>query len=156
MSAYAPILLAEDDPDDVFFMRRAFAEVRLTNPLLTVRNGQEAIEYLTGTGEYADRRKYPWPCLLLLDLRLPLMDGFEVLAWLQKRRRPKDLMVAILSSSKLEADVLQAMKLGADAYWVKPQAFTDLLGIVMELRDRIKNRPEIPAWITPNQPEARL
>jgi CheY-like chemotaxis protein len=153
---YSPILLAEDEEDDIFIMRRALRKAGITNPLQIVRNGQEAIWYLKGEGQFADRKAHPWPCLLLLDLRMPLMDGFDVLAWLQRRRRPKDLLVAILSSSKHEADVLRASELGADAFWAKPQAFEELVEIVRQFHERLDQLPEIPPWLVTHRPEARL
>jgi CheY-like chemotaxis protein len=159
MNRDTPILLAEDDQTDIFLMRRAFREAGLLNPLVVVPNGQEAIAYLNGQGVYADRGKHPPPCVLLLDLRMPLMDGFDVLAWLQKRRRgAKDLQVVILSSSKSETDVLRAFQLGADAFWVKPNDFDELVSIVRQLHERISSLPEVPPWIAPPNPsqEARL
>ncbi len=156
MNNFAPILLAEDDEDDIFIMRRALRGAGITNPLQIVRNGREAIQYLTGEGIYADRKQYPWPCLLMLDLRMPLMDGFEVLAWLQRRRRPKDLLAVILSSSKDEADMLRASQLGADAYCIKPDAYDDLVSIVRQLHARLSEAPEVPAWLAPPGDEARL
>jgi CheY-like chemotaxis protein len=156
MNQFAPILLAEDDEDDVFIMRRALRGAGISNPLQIVRNGQEAIQYLTGEGPYADRKHHPWPCMLLLDLRMPLMDGFDVLAWLQRRRRPKDLLAVILSGSKDEADMLRASELGADAYCVKPDAYEDLVGIVRQLHARLTDLPELPPWLAPRSAEARL
>lgn len=156
MNRNAPILLAEDDEADVLLMRRALREAGVTNPLVVVSNGQEAIAYLNGEGPYAQRGKYPSPCVLVLDLRMPLMDGFEVLTWLQKRRRPKDLQVIILSSSELETDVLQAFELGADAFWVKPQAFHELIEIVRQLHARISQLPEVTPWLSLPDREARL
>jgi CheY-like chemotaxis protein len=156
MNSFAPILLAEDDEDDIFLVRRALRSAGLSNPLQIVRNGHEAIQYLTSEGPYADRQHYPWPCLLLLDLRMPLMDGFDVLAWLQRRHRPKDLLAVILSSSKDEADMLRASELGADAYCIKPDAYDDLVTIVRQLHQRLDQAPETPAWLAPPGDEARL
>jgi CheY-like chemotaxis protein len=156
MNNFAPILLAEDDEDDIFIMRRALRSAGMANPLQIVRNGHEAIQYLNGEGPYADRKQYPWPCLLLLDLRMPLMDGFDVLTWLQRRHRPKDLLAVILSSSNDEADMLRASELGADAYCIKPDAYDDLVTIVRELHQRLDQVPEVPAWLGPPSDEARL
>ena len=156
MNTYAPILLAEDDEGDIFLIRRALRSAGLANPLQIVRNGREAIQYLDGQGVYADRTRYPWPSLLLLDLRMPLADGFEVLAWLQRRRRPKDLEVAILSASPDEADALRATELGADAFYVKPRAYKDLVEVVRGLHQRLSALPEIAPWLAPARGEARL
>ena len=81
----ATILLAEDDQNDVFFMQRAFSQARLLNPLKVVRDGEETIQYLQGEGVYADRVQYPFPVLLLLDLRMPRRNGFDVLEWLRQQ-----------------------------------------------------------------------
>jgi CheY-like chemotaxis protein len=148
MSEHLPILLAEDNEDDVFLMRRAFAQSGLPNPVQVVRNGQEAIGYLNGQDPYADRRKHPWPCLLLLDLKMPVVDGFEVLAWLQKRRRPKNLLVVILTSSSLSADVLRGLELGADAYLTKPREFETLVGMIRDLGVRIREFMDKPSGLT--------
>ena len=156
MTDFAPVLLAEDDENDLILIRRAFRTVGLPNPLLVVRDGQEAIWYLNGEGIYADRRKYPWPCLVLLDLKMPLADGFDVLAWLQKRRRHKDLRVVIFTSSNQDADQLRAFGLGADGYWVKPPYFDELLAIARHVQQQIQQIPTLPAWLAPRTGEARL
>jgi CheY-like chemotaxis protein len=142
-----PILLADDDENDIFLMRRAFGDAGLANPLRIARNGQEAIGYLNAEGAYADREKHPWPCLLLLDLKMPLVDGFEVLAWLQRRRRPKSLRVVIVTSSKHDTDLLRAFELGADSYWVKSPNYHELVEFVRELHKQINDTPSIPEWL---------
>jgi CheY-like chemotaxis protein len=156
MEHEAPILLAEDDESDIFLMRRAFRKAGLTHPLMVVRNGQEAIWYLNGQGVYADRKQYPWPGLFLLDLKMPVVSGFEVLTWLQKRRRPKALMVVIVSSSKLDEDVLRALELGADSYLTKPQDFDQLVEMICELGSRLRGMAEAPPWVTGPRREYRL
>src|SRR5258708_37240109 len=83
MLDHVPILLAEDDKNDVFLMKRAFDKAAIGNPLFMVSDGQEVVDYLEGTGKFSDRGKHPLPGLLLLDLKMPLMDGFCVLAWLR-------------------------------------------------------------------------
>jgi CheY-like chemotaxis protein len=99
------VLYVEDDESDVFMMRRmrrAWQKTGFPNPLLVVRDGQEAAEYLVGNGEFADRAEYPLPTLMLLDLRLPRMSGFELLAWLRGQEDGiRALPVVILSSSAL-------------------------------------------------------
>jgi len=81
----ATILLVEDDSNDVFLMERAFNKARLANPLKVVRDGEEAISYLLGEGIYADRAEYPMPFMILLDLKMPRLSGFEVLEWLESQ-----------------------------------------------------------------------
>jgi|SRR5215470_4293662 len=114
------VLYVEDDESDVFLMRRVWQKVGIPNPLLVVRDGQEATEYLLGVGEFADRAEYPLPTLMLLDLSLPRMSGFEVLAWLRCQEDGiRALPVVILSSSALFADIAAAKALGISDYWVK-------------------------------------
>jgi len=131
-----PILLAEDDVDDIFLMRRALKKAAVTNPVFVARDGQEAIDYLEGEGPYADRKTYPLPGLLLMDLKMPRVDGFHVLAWLQSHAAFDTLPTVVLSGSGLEEDVLKAKELGADDYQVKPAAPDELISIVHELHSR--------------------
>src|SRR3974377_337714 len=93
-----PILLAEDDKNDAFLMQRAFDDAGFRNPLFLVQNGQEVVDYLDGAGRFSARTQYPIPGLLLLDLKMPLMDGFDVLAWLRERPEFESLPVVVLTS----------------------------------------------------------
>jgi len=114
------VLYVEDDDGDVLMMRRAWQKVGFQNPLLVVRDGHEATEYLLGVGEFADRGRYPFPTLILLDLKLPRISGFELLAWLRGQEDGiRALPVVILSSSALFADNAAAKALGISGYWVK-------------------------------------
>ena len=141
MAKVMPVLLAEDEEDDVFLMKRAFSVVELSNPLVTVPDGQEAIWYLAGEGNYADRSRHPEPCLLLLDLKMPKVNGFEVLEWLQGQPQLRDnLPVIVLSSSDQEVDVRRAFELGAHDYYVKAASFERL----RELVEKIKR-----SWLEP-------
>ena len=114
------ILLVEDTADDVFFLRRALKKAQINNPLQVAVHGQEAIDYLAGNGNYGDRTKFPLPALVLLDLKLPFVDGFEVLAWLRTQPCLVTLPVVILTSSSEERDRRRAAELGANGYLVKP------------------------------------
>src|SRR3974390_96157 len=129
-----PILLAEDDENDIFLMGRAFDRAGIPNPLFVVRNGQEAIDYLAGTGDYAKREKYPRPGLILLDLKMPWMDGFDVLKWLRGQPQFDALPVVVLTSSKLQADVDQSRQYGVYDYRVKPHGFHDLVRLLDDVR----------------------
>ncbi len=145
-----PILLAEDDENDVFLMRRAFERAGIPNPVFVVRNGQEAIDYLAGTGQYAERKKFPFPGLMLLDLKMPWMDGFDVLKWLRRQPGVEQFPVVVLTSSKLQADVDQSRELGVYDYRVKPQAFEDLVRLLDDVRkcwldERYQRPPGKPA-----------
>ncbi len=129
-----PILLAEDDENDVFLMGRAFDRAGIPNPLIVVHNGQEAIDYLGGKGKFADRAKHPMPGLLLLDLKMPWMDGFDVLAWLRGQPQFNTLPVVVLTSSKLQADIDKSRDLGVYDYRVKPHTFDDLVRLLDDVR----------------------
>ncbi len=124
------ILLVEDDPNDVILIRRAFDKARIANPIQLVRDGEEAIAYLAGTPPYDDRRRYPLPMLLLLDLKMPRKSGFEVLAWLRQQPHLRRLPVVVLTSSKDTPDIDRAYDLGANSYLVKPVAFEALIDMV--------------------------
>jgi CheY-like chemotaxis protein len=129
-----PILLAEDDENDVFLMRRAFDRAGIPNPLFVVHNGQEALDYLAGKGEYAEREKHPLPGLLLLDLKMPWMDGFDMLTWLRAHSEFDTLPVVVLTSSKLQSDIDRSRQLGVYDYRVKPQTFEDLVRLLDDVR----------------------
>ena len=155
------ILLAEDTLLDVFFLRRALMKAALANPIVVVRDGQEAIDYLQGRGTYADRKTYPLPSLLLLDLEMPRVDGFGVLAWLQNQTAFRRLPKVVLSGSIREENALKARELGADEYRVKPTAPDELIKIVHELHARWLAPVPAPAFQTPSaqaghRPESHL
>src|SRR5687768_16993926 len=105
MSTPATILLAEDNENDALLMRHAFKKAGISNPLVRVRDGEEAIDYLAGHGVYADRRAYPFPALLLLDLKMPRRDGFEVLEWIKADPSLRRLPVTVLTSSDQQLDI---------------------------------------------------
>lgn len=137
MSNFVPVLLAEDDEHDVFFMRRAFQKAEVPNPLMAVPNGGEVISYLEGQNHYRDRRQYPFPGLLLLDLKMPLVDGFEVLHWVHQQPSLRDRFgIVVLSSSDQESDRQRAFELGADEYLVKPSGFNALVELIIDLNRR--------------------
>lgn len=116
------ILFAEDDENDVFFMQRAFTEAGLPHTLHVVADGQEAIDYLSGAEKYADRKEYPLPSLLILDLKMPRRTGMEVLEWIRSRPELRMLPVLILSSSAHRHDVERGYALGANAFVAKPSS----------------------------------
>lgn len=128
------ILLADDDPNDVFLMQRAFKRAGYRNPLQVVPNGEEAVHYLSGDGIFRDRSFFPLPALVLLDLKMPRKSGLEVLSWI--RSQPSGIRrvpVIVLTSSKQPVDVNQAYQLGANSYLVKPVTFERLLELVRGL-----------------------
>lgn len=129
-----PLLLIEDDENDVFFMQRAMKDSGLTNPLHVVTDGQEAIDYLSGAGSFADRQQHPLPSLIFLDLKLPRRGGFDVLTWLREREPFASLVVLVLTTSAEERDLLRAYRLGANAYLVKPPTPVQLTRLLDSVR----------------------
>jgi CheY-like chemotaxis protein len=121
------ILLAEDREDDIYLIRRSFAAAGAFYPLQVVRDGEEALAYLKGIGRYSNRDEFPLPDLLLLDLRMPRMDGFDVLKWLRQEPGLSSLRVIVLTSSQDLRDVNLAYKLGANSFMVKPMDFEDVV-----------------------------
>jgi CheY-like chemotaxis protein len=113
-------LVAEDDENDVFFLQRAFQQAKIENPLLVVRDGQEAIDYLAGAGKFSDRNLFPLPQLFILDLKMPRKTGLDVLGWLREQPELKCLPVLVLSSSAQRTDIEKAYELGANGFVVKP------------------------------------
>ena len=113
------ILQVEDDPNDIFLLQHAMRRVGMTNPIQVAHDGREAIDYLQGAGKFADREKFPFPCLVLLDLKLPYVMGLDVLRWIRKQPWPA-LPVAMLTASAEDADIATAYSLGVNAFLTKP------------------------------------
>jgi len=131
----AVILLAEDREDDILLVERAFAKGEVTNPLFVVRDGDEAISYLSGIGKYGNRAEYPLPDLLLLDLKMPRVDGFEVLRWVRQQPGFSSLRVVVLTASDQIRDVNTAYRLGANSFMVKPTDFENVVEMAKTLRN---------------------
>ncbi len=129
MSDERPILLVEDDQNDVFFLKYAFQAAAITNPLCVVQDGQAAMDYLAGAREFADRTRHPLPFLLLLDLKLPVRPGLDVLRWLRQQSRLQTLLIIILTSSANAQDVNECYRLGAHSFLVKPLTLEDRIGM---------------------------
>lgn len=127
------VLYAEDDENDVFFMRRAFGKLRTPRPLHVVRDGQEAIDYLVGRGAFADRAAHPLPGLLILDIKMPHLSGREVLEWVRQRGQFSKMRVVMLTSSMHDEDVRFCAKAGADAYLIKPSQAEKLIELLASL-----------------------
>ena len=136
MSKRPLILLCEDSREDAFLLRRAFAKADLACGIFDVRNGQQALHYLSKTGLYTNREEHPLPDLVVLDLKMPLMDGFEVLAWMQAKPELKGIPAIILSGSAESTDVEAAQKLGAQEYLVKPKDWDELINFARKLHER--------------------
>src|SRR5437879_3563230 len=135
------ILLAEDNNDDVLSVRRALAQFRLINPVYVVSDGAEAIAYLKGEGRFANRSQYPLPELLILDLNMPLMDGFQVLRWVRQHHCLNALRVIVLTASRNTRELNLAYELGANAFLVKPVKADTFLNTIMVMNGY---------WLWPN------
>lgn len=129
----APILLVEDEPNDVALIQRAFRKARLVNPVHVTRTADEAETYLRGNGDYGEVDEYRDPALILLDLKLPGRSGHEVLRWIRSRPELTQVPVVILTASREGADIERAYALGANSYLQKPASFERLMDMVETL-----------------------
>ncbi len=124
-----PILLVDDNPDDLELMQLAFRRAQVRNPVHMVQDGESAIDYLRGAGEYADRERHPLPYLVLLDVKLPGKNGIEVLQWI-RANLDHNVVVVMLSSSAQPRDVTLAAKSHCNSYLVKPDSLHELVKMV--------------------------
>jgi CheY-like chemotaxis protein len=131
----AVILVAEDEENDVILIKRAFRQAQFEAQLQVVQTGEEAIAYLRGDPPYEDRDKAPIPSLILLDLKMPRKNGFEVLAWVRQNPEYNNLPIVVLTSSQESADINRAYALGANSYLVKPASFSSLVDMINRLRE---------------------
>jgi CheY-like chemotaxis protein len=129
MAKNDPILIAEDDNNDFLLIQRAFEKAQIKQPVRFVKDGAEAIAYLKGEGEFSDRKQNPLPAVLLLDLKMPRMDGFEVLNWLRSQPGLKTLPVIVLTTSQDMKDLNKAYQLGANSFLVKPLDFEHFVNL---------------------------
>lgn len=146
MTAIHTILLVEDDPNEIYLTQRAFQKANINVSLQIIDDGDSAIAYLSGAGEYADRQRFPIPKLILLDLKLPCRSGHEILAWLRQHPYLNLLPVVIFTSSREPADVNLAYELGANSYLVKPNGLKALKRVVETLS---------LYWLVDNEPPVR-
>jgi CheY-like chemotaxis protein len=142
MTNLPPILLVEDNDDDVFFMKRALQAAQINNAIHVAQDGEEAIEYLSGTGKYQDRGQFPLPALVLLDLKMPRRGGLEVLQWIREQPALRTLVVVILTTSRENTDIERAYLLGANSFLLKPSNTK----ILSEMMTAVKLY-----WLTHNQ-----
>jgi CheY-like chemotaxis protein len=138
----ATILLVEDEPSDVFLMKRALKGAQILNPLQVACDGQQAIDYLSGAGKFSDRTQFPLPSIVFLDLKLPYKSGFDVLGWIRGQSNLEQTLVMVLTSSSEERDIAQCYKLGARTFLVKPPTPAMLLELMVSLKD---------FWVTHNE-----
>src|ERR1044071_8624173 len=130
------VLVADDDRNDFLLVQLAFQKAGLSVTLTQVLDGQQAVDYLTASRQFKERAGKPVPDLLLLDLKMPLMDGFDVLTFLKKHPSLHSLPVVVLSASQIEDDIARALKLGASDFLTKPADFGDLVNMVRALFER--------------------
>ncbi len=128
-----PILLAEDNPNDLLFIKRAIDRGGLPFILHHVVNGEEAVGYLQGEGQYEDRERYPLPSLVISNVKMPRMNGLQLLQWIRQQSAWKDLLVVVLSGSGDPGEVGQFERLGVNSYFVKPVDLDDLVTTLQEV-----------------------
>lgn len=133
MSDRAVFLLVEDNESDVILIQRAFVTAKILNPLFIVNSAEDAMAYLAGAGRYNNRDEFPLPGLILLDLKLPGLDGFDFLRWLRQQPGIHSLRVVVLSSSDHVRDIDQAYKVGANSFLVKPVDFERFVEVSLAL-----------------------
>jgi CheY-like chemotaxis protein len=140
----APILMAEDDEDDRLMAEKAFSENRIANPLVTVSNGVELLDYLHQKGKFSDSSKSIKPCFVLLDLNMPKMDGREALKIIKGDEELMRIPVVIITTSKAEEDILISYNVGANSYITKPITFEGLVKVIKTLKDYWLEIVELP------------
>ncbi len=127
------ILLVEDNPNDVELTKRALTKNKVLNKVIVAEDGVEALDYLFGTGSYEGKEPNPLPTIVLLDLKLPRVDGLEVLKAIRENKRTKHLPVVILTSSKEDHDLLESYDLGCNSYIRKPVDFVQFSEAIQHL-----------------------
>jgi CheY-like chemotaxis protein len=140
------ILLVDDDSNDRWLLRRAFERAGVLNPIREIWTGAEAIAYLAGEGEFADRNKHPFPAILLLDLNMPGASGFDVLKWIRDKMPRQGLLIVVLSHLDEIRAINRAYSLGANSFLTKPGDEQQLEGLIKSFRDYwlVRNTPPGP------------
>jgi CheY-like chemotaxis protein len=140
-----PILLVEDSEDNVFLVRHAMHKAGLTARLEVATCGEQAIEYLRGTNGFSNWHQFPLPSIVLLDLKMPGMNGFDVLKWIRQQPGLKALRVAMLTSSDMPSEIKMAHDLGANIFLTKPVQLERLVQIMKTLNDHWLQQAQSPA-----------
>jgi CheY-like chemotaxis protein len=146
MQRNLPVLIAEDNEDDAFLLRRALRTTGVEGPVQIVTDGEQVISYLRGEGSFADRQQFPFPGVLFLDIKMPRLGGFGVLEWVHKHPECHVIPTMMFSSSAHPDDVKRAYQSGANAYLVKPATITDLEAVLKKVWDfwLVCARPPLP------------
>jgi CheY-like chemotaxis protein len=139
------VLYVEDNADDFLLFKLASRKCGTPFSLQHAADGEQAVAYLSGGEDYADREEHPFPDLVLLDLKMPRLDGFEVLQWIRTNPVTKTLPVVVLAGSSFRADVRRALELGANSYAVKPARFEELQVLIDQIADVWLARENVPA-----------
>lgn len=129
------VLIADDDTQDTMLVRMAAQRVSLCLRFASVANGEEAIDYLMGRSRYADRQAHPFPSMMLLDLKMPRLSGFDVLDYVRRQPRLRQLPIVIFSSSDHPGDIQRAYEAGANSYLCKPHSNNDLSALLKALEE---------------------
>ena len=138
------VLLAEDNDDELMLFKRAYNRAKINNPLQIVSTGEQVIAYLKGKGEFSDRKKYPLPVLLLLDLKLPGKDGFQVLRWVREQPAIKRLRVIVLTNSNELRAVTTAYELGANSFITKSPNANEFIEQLKDVKNYWLNASRAP------------
>jgi CheY-like chemotaxis protein len=149
------ILLVEDEESDRLFLKLAFEEIGLGQCLCFVTDGQQALDYLSGKGDFEDRDRYPLPYLVLLDINLPHLTGLQVLKWMRDREKFRSIIVIPLTSSNHPADQDAARRFGANDYLVKPVGLAGWRGIARRVKDLWLPQIETSCASNPGKPMDR-
>ena len=137
-------LYAEDNPCDAELMQRTFFKAGMDNDLQIVRDGAEAIDYLSGTGKYSDREKYPIPLMLLTDLKMPIKSGFQLIHWVRDHPEFTRMPVVVLTVSRHDPDIQRAYRLGANSFLIKPPTVAKLNALMNNLNSYWLHLHEMP------------
>jgi CheY-like chemotaxis protein len=152
MMRTAVILAVEDNPDDVLLLHRAFEKAGFAARIIDVPSGAEALRCLKREGPYADYKKYPSPDLVLLDLAMPGLSGFEVLEWARQQPQFRALPIIILTTSSYGPEIQQSYQLGANSFLTKPVDFDEFVAAVRTTADYWLMRSQLPSPIVPIVP----
>ena len=127
------ILMADDDEDDILLTKKALEKGKLLNPLHTVQDGEELLDYLLRRGQYADNKNAPRPGLILLDLNMPKKDGREALREIKSQDELRDIPIVVFTTSKAEEDIYRSYKLGVNSFITKPITLDSLIDVMQTL-----------------------
>jgi CheY-like chemotaxis protein len=151
MSDHGLILIVDDSEDDVFLIKQAFKKACVPSPLKIVCDGEEAVAYLSGQGSYENRDEYPLPELILLDLKMPRMDGFQVLQWIRQQSEFVGIPVLVLTSSEQVWEINMAYTLGANSFLEKPGDFENFKALAQIISRYWLRLVRLPESVRPPQ-----